>query len=339
MNEHLQVVENEIKAGLDGKRVMITGGLGMIGSSLAHIICKLGGEVTVLDAFIEPFGANMFNLNGILDRVNINISDIRDRESMKILVKDVDIIFNLAGQVSHNDSIENPLLDADINYIGHLNVLENVRKVNPKAKLLFAGSRLQFGKIERNPVDENHSMRPKTPYAFNKNVSENTYRFYQEVYDINSVCFRIANPYGIRGQMKHSKYSIINFFIREAMENKPIRIFGNGEQLRDYIYVDDLAYAFLLAAVNEKANGHVFNIGSGIGTKFADMVSTVQQVVGSGQIEYVNWPESYLNVETGDYVTDISKISEMLGWRPLTGLTAGIKKTVSYYRKYKEHYF
>ena len=329
----------ELREKLSGKRVMITGGLGMIGSTIANKLVNYNAIITIVDACIEPYGSNMFNLESIRDKVSISITDIRDKEAMKFLVRDQNIIFNLAGQVSHNHSIDDPFLDASINYIGHLNVVENVRKFNPKARILFSGSRLQFGPIERNPVDENHPTRPKTPYAFNKTVAENMYRFYYEVHGIPSVVFRIANPYGSRCQMKHSQYSIVNFFIRQAMENKTLTIFGDGEQLRDYIYVEDLADAFLLASVNDEAKGQLFNVGSGVGTKFKDMVNTVVDVVGNGKVVYVPWPDNYLNVETGDYVTNITKISKTLNWEPSIKLREGIKKTYQFYKHHYDHYF
>ena len=331
--------EDKLQKMLSGKHVMITGGLGMIGSTAAHQLVKYKAKVTIVDACKEPYGANMFNLEGIRDVVDISITDIRDRESMKFLVRNKDIIFNFAGQVSHNDSIEDPILDSEINYVGQLNVMDNVRKYNPTAKMLFAGSRLQFGPIETIPVDEAHSLKPQTPYAFNKTVTEFMYNYYNKIHDIPTVVFRIANPYGIRCQMKHSKYSIVNYFIREAMEGKTLKVFGDGKQLRDYIYIEDLANAFLLAAINEDANGHVFNIGSGVGTRFKDMVKTVVEVVGEGNIDYIPWLENYLNVETGDYVTDITKISRMLGWHPSVSLREGIKKTYRYYKRHKVHYF
>lgn len=331
--------ELELKRKLKGKRVMITGGLGMIGSTLAHELVKYNAIVTIVDACIEPYGANMFNLEGIRNQVEVSITDIRDKEAMKFLVRDKEIIFNFAGQVSHNDSIDDPFTDADINYIGHLNVLENLKQFNPNAKILFSGSRLQFGPIENIPVDENHALNPKTPYAFNKTVAENMYLFYNEVYNIPCVVFRIANPYGIRSQMKHSKYSIVNYFIRLAMEDKTMTIFGDGEQMRDYIYVEDLAEAFILAAINNNANGCVYNLGSGFGTKFKDMVNMVTEVVGKGEVVYVPWPDHYLNVETGDYCTNISKISKMLNWHPSVDLREGIEKTFAYYEQYKDYYF
>lgn len=322
-----------------GRNVLITGGLGMIGSTIAHRLVAYGARVSILDACLEPYGANRFNLRGIEDQVDVAVGDIRDRPLVRDIVRDRDIIFNLAGQVSHNDSLEDPYLDADINYIGHLNVLESVRRVSPGAVVLHAGSRLQFGRIERNPVDESHPLRPRTPYALNKTAAENTYLFYHEVHGIRTVAFRIANPYGPRSQMRHSKYSMINWFIRLAMEGKTITVFGDGSQVRDYISVDDLADAFIAAAVTPACHGQAFNVGSGVGTSFRDMVRTVLDTVGSGEQAFIPWPQSYINVETGDYVTDIGKLCGATGWRPSVGLTEGIRATCEYYRRHREHYW
>ncbi|OGW36931.1 MAG: hypothetical protein A2Y97_12580 [Nitrospirae bacterium RBG_13_39_12] len=324
---------------LKGKRVLITGGLGMIGSTIARKLVRFGAKVTLADACIEPYGSNMFNVQEISNLISISITDIRDKESIKFLVKDKDIIFNLAGQVSHNDSIDNPFLDAEINYFGQLNVLESVRRYNPEAVLLFPGSRLQFGRIESNPVDEKHPLRPRTPYALNKTAAENMYLFYHEIYGIPCTIFRIANPYGPRSQMKHSKYSIVNWFVRQAMEGKIIKVFGDGEQIRDYIYVDDLADAFLYASVEPKCRGEVYNVGSGEGTRFKDMVETILDVIGDGKVEYVPWPDNYINVETGDYVTDIRKICGAIQWKPKTKLREGIKLTFEYYKENKSYYW
>lgn len=321
------------------KEVLITGGLGMIGSTIAKKLVRYNAKVTLLDSCIEPYGANLFNIKSIRDKITLNFSDIRDRESMKVLVRDKDIIFNLAGQVSHNDSIENPYLDADINYLGHLNMLECVRKHNPGAIVLHAGSRLQFGKIDYLPVDERHPQKPRTPYALHKNAAENLYFYFFDIYGIRAVNFRIANPYGPRSQMKHSKYSMINWFIRLAMEGKTIKVFGEGTQIRDYIYVDDLADAFLAASVNDRCYGEAFNIGSGNGTKFIDMVAAIVATVGKGEIEYVPWPDDYINVETGDYVASIKKMCDRTGWRPVTDLDAGIRSTFEYYKIHKNHYW
>jgi UDP-glucose 4-epimerase len=332
-------VMEEIKEKLSGKEILITGGLGMIGSTIAKKLVKYNTKVTIVDSCIEPYGANLFNIKDIQEQVRINYADIRDKESMKVLVLDKDIIFNLAGQVSHNDSIENPFLDADINYIGHLNVLESIRKYNPEAIVLHAGSRLQFGKTDYCPVDELHSLRPRTPYALNKTAAENSYLFYFEVYGIRSVMFRIANPYGPRSQMKHAKYSMINWFIRQALEGNTISIFGDGNQIRDYIYVDDLAEAFILASVKDDCYGEIFNVGCGVGTKFKDMVTTIVDVVGNGKFSYVPWPDNYINVETGDYVTNITKLKTVTGWDAKTDFADGINKTFDYYSRFRKNYW
>lgn len=328
-----------MSAKIKNKKVLITGGLGMIGSTLANKLVTLGAEVTLLDSLIKPYGANFFNVKDINQLIKINISDIRDKESVKVLVQDKDIIINLAGQVSHNDSLNNPYLDADINYIGHLNVLEAVKNYNPTAKILYSGSRLQFGKIISNPVAEDHPLNPLTPYAVNKTAAENLYLYYNRVFNIPIVLFRIANPYGPRCQMQHSKYAIINWFIRNAMEDKEITIFGDGSQIRDYIFVDDLAEAFILASVDDNIKSEIFNIGSGTGTSFKDMVQLVVEVVGKGKIKYQPWPQDYLNVETGDYITNISKITRMLNWVPKTSLKKGIEETVSYYQQFRNYYW
>lgn len=324
---------------IKNKRVLITGGLGMIGSTIATKLVDYGASVTIVDALIKPFGGNFFNVQTIQDKVKLNISDIRDQEAMKILVQNKDIIFNLAGQVSHNDSLINPFLDTDINYIGHLTVLEAVKNFNPEAKILYSGSRLQFGKIEQNPVSEDHPLNPLTPYAVNKTAAENLYLYYHRAFDIPVVIFRIANPYGPKCQMKHSKYSIVNWFIKNAFENKEIVVFGDGDQVRDYIYVEDLADVFISAAVNNQSSGEIFNIGSGVGTKFKDMVYTIIDVVGKGKIKNVPWPDDYQNVETGDYVTDITKIKKYLEWSPKYELREGIFRTVEFYKKNQEHYW
>lgn len=324
---------------MNDKRILITGGLGMIGSTIAHRLVELGAHVTIVDACIEPYGSNLNNLHGINNSVTVNICDIRDRESMKMLVRDKDIIFNLAAQVSHNDSIQFPFLDADINYVGHLNVLECVRAHNPEAVIVHSGSRLQFGRIDCLPVDESHPLRPRTPYALNKTAAENCYLYYNQIHGLKTVCFRIANPYGPRSQMHHNKYSMVNWFIRQAMEGNTLTVFGNGEQIRDYIYVDDLADAFIRAALTEACYGEVFNVGSGIGTSFKEMAESVVAAVGTGSVCCIPWPDNYINVETGDYITNIAKLSRLTGWKQETTLAAGVAATVDFYREHRHQYW
>ncbi len=321
-----------------GKKYLINGGLGMIGSTIAKILVEAEAEVTIVDAMIKPFGANLYNIEKIKNKVNTRIFNIKSTKDMKKEIENKDVIFNLAGQVAHNDSIIKPLYDAKMNYLYQLNVMECVRQVNPNAKIIFSGSRLQFGKIKNIPVDESHPSYPETPYALHKQTTENMYQFYNRQYDIDTVIFRIANPYGPRGQIKHSKYTIINFFIRQALESKTISIFGEGSQLRDYIFVEDLAKAFISASLSTKSKGQIFNIGSGKGIPFIDMVKTIIKVVGKGSFQNVPWPKDYINVETGNYITNITKAKNILKWKPEIDLEEGIKMTAKYYSKHISKY-
>jgi len=323
---------------IKGKKYLINGGLGMIGSTTATILVKAGAKVTIVDAMIKPYGANLFNIEKIKDQVKIRTFDIKSIEDMKKEVEDKDVILNLAGQIAHNDSIINPLYDAKLNYLYQLNVMECIKQVNPNAKVIFSGSRLQFGKIENTPVDESHPSYPETPYALHKLTTENMYQFYNRQYDIDTVVFRIANPYGPRGQIKHSKYTIVNFFIRQALEGKTISIFGEGCQLRDYIFVEDLAKAFIVASLSTKSKGQIFNIGSGKGITFINMVKTIIQSVGKGSFQNIPWPKDYINVETGDYITNITKAKNILNWKPEIEFEEGIRMTVEYYTKHISKY-
>jgi nucleoside-diphosphate-sugar epimerase len=330
---------NNLNKAYCGKNVMITGGMGQMGSTVAKLLVELGANVKIIDAMLPMYGGNEFNIHGLEDKIEVCYADIRDSPAMNRLVKNQDFIFNFAGQVSHNDSISNPDLDLAINCQGHLNVLNAVKNYNPNAKIMYSGSRIQFGKIVYLPVDEHHPRIPLSVYGVHKNTGEQYYQAYFKHHNIKTVCFRIANPYGPRAQMKHHKYTMPNWFIRQAMENKTIPIFGDGSQLRDYMYIDDLANAFVMAGASEKADGEVFNIGSGVGTRFVDMVTLIIKTVGSGKTTSVPWPKNYENVETGDYVANITKITKTLDWKPLVSLEAGIKKTVDYYKKNKQHYF
>ncbi len=329
----------DIRGAYARKRVMVTGGLGMIGSAIALRLVDFGADVTLVDARLEPYGANDFNVATIRGAVRIEHVDIRDRTAMDRLVQNKDVIFNLAGQVSHNDSLQDPFLDADINHKGHLTVLESVRQNCPEAVVLHAGSRLQYGRIEKIPVAEEHALRPRTPYALNKTAAENMYRFYNEVHGVACVMLRIANPYGPRSQMKHSKYSMVNWFIRQAMDGHAIEVFGAGEQLRDYVFVDDVANAFIAAAVTTSCWGEVFNIGSGHGTRFRDMAEMVVATVGQGEVATVPWPQDYIHVETGGYVADIRKLRSHTDWAPETDLQEGVRRTCAYYKEHRPHYW
>lgn len=320
------------------KRVLITGGAGFIGSNLAHALVKEGAEVTILDAMLPLYGGNVFNLKEIKDRVKFIKGDIRDKEAVKKTVEGQDIIFDLAAQVSYIDSKDQPFLDLDINAKGHLTVLEAVRQYAPTAKLLFASSRLVYGRIKTTPVTEEHPTDPLSIYGIHKLLGEKYCRYYADAFGLHMLSVRIPNPYGPRQQMKHNKYSIAGWFIRQAMAGQTMTIFGDGRQARDYLYIDDIVQAFLTLAKQAPAAGEVYNIGTHERVQFRDMVEAVVAEVGQGQIKYVSWPPDYEKNETGDYIADTRKIAQF-GWQAYVNLQQGIKQTVEYYKKYQTHYW
>lgn len=323
-----------------GKKVLVTGGLGMIGSNLAVKLTALGAEVSIIDAMLPMYGGNFANIEEIKDKLFINVADIRDASAVNYLVQGMDLIFNLAAQVSYTDSQTDPLLDLDINCKGHLLLLEACRKFNPNVKIVFSGSRLEYGEIEGGEiVTEAHPLRPKSFYGIHKVVGEFYHQMYFKLHGIRTVCFRIANPYGIRHHMKHSKYGIVNYFIRKAMDGENIEIFGDGSQLRDYIYVEDIVDAMIAAGATTEADGEVFNLGTGRSVSFSKMAETVVDLVGSGSIRKVPWPENYRIIEGGDFECDISKACEVLKWQPDHSLREGIIRTVAYYKLHRSSYW
>lgn len=311
----------------------------MIGSSTARKCIAQGASVTIADNRAPMYGANDFNMQDLEGRFQLVIGDIRNSDFVDELVKNQDYIFNFAAQVNHNLSIEDPILDNQINCIGHINVLMACKKNNREAKLIYPGSRLQYGKITQLPVQESHPLQPLSVYAIHKNTAEQYYQAFYKHYGIRSVCFRITNPYGPRAQMKSSGYSIINWFIRQAMDNKEITIFGEGNQVRDYIYIEDLISGIIAATIDSKTDGQIYNLGAGIATPFKKMAELVIKIVGSGKLMQVPWPENYDHFETGDFYADITSIKSVTGWKPATTLENGIIQTVEYYRKYREFYW
>lgn len=311
----------------------------MIGSTIALLAVKYGARVTILDAMLPLYGGNLFNLQGIQDKIRFVQGDIRDFDAVKSLVGEADIIFSLAGQVSYVDSNTDPLLDLDINCLGHLQLLEACRDTKSRARLVFASSRFVYGRIEYNPVNENHPFNCLSIYGIHKLAGEKYYRFYYEAHGLDTVSVRIANPYGPRQQMKHSKYGIVNWFIRLALEGKPLTIYGDGRQRRDYIFVGDLAEAMVVLALTPGAAGQVYNLGSGTGTPFMEMAQLVAKTVPGTEVRQIEWPQDRYFVETGDYISDITKISSVSGWRPRTSVQEGIAETVNFYRQWQNKYW
>lgn len=322
-----------------GKRILITGGLGFVGSNLAIRLVESGAEVTLLDSMLPLYGGNLFNIEPIKDRVRINFSDLRDRHSMNYIVQGQDYVFHLAGQVSHVDSILDPFTDVDINVNGTLSVLEACRRFNPKARIIFTGTRGQYGPSTRLPVSEDAPTNPKGIYAITNLAAEKIVLMYHEVHEVPGVCLRITNTYGPRHQMKHNRYGVVNWFIRLALDDQDIPIMGDGRILRDFLYIDDLVEALILVAANEQAYGQIFNVGTGIPVDFATLGETIVRLAGSGRLRFVPFSQERKQLEPGDYYTDIGKIRAMLGWEAKVSLEEGLQRTIDYYRAYREHYW
>lgn len=327
------------KEGFQGRKVMVTGGLGFIGSNLSARLVERGAKVTVVDNMIPRLGGNLFNVKEIADRIHLNFSDVRDGHSMDFLVKDHEYIFHLAGQVNHVDSIRNPIQDLDINCRGTLVLLESCRKYNRDVKIIFAGTRGEYGSSVRLPVGEDHPTNPKGIYAVTNLTAEKMVLVYQDVHKISGSCLRITNTYGPRHQMAHDEYGVLNWFVRKAIDDEVIPVFGDGRILRDFLYVDDLVDCFLQVALCEAAYGEVFNVGTGVPISFVDLAKKIVQVAGQGKVTFAEFTQERKEVEPGDYYTDISKIRRTVGWEPGTGLEEGLRKTIDFYRRHKKEYW
>ena len=320
------------------KKILITGGLGFIGSTLAHRLVKIEADIYLIDSLIPEYGGNNFNINGIESKVKVNIADVRDKHSMDYLVKDKDIIFNLAGTLSHIDSMNDPFTDLEINCMSQLSILESCRKNNKDVKIIFAGTRGQYGKADHLPVDEKHLMHPTDVNGINNIAGESYHILYNNIYGIRAVSLRLTNTYGPRHQMRHHKQGIINWFIRQLIEGQTVKLYGDGKQIRDINYVDDVVEALLLVACNEKTNGEVFNLG-GIPKNLIDLVETMIDVYGKGNYELIPFKDDLKKIEIGDYIANYEKVKNTVGWQPKISLEEGLRSSFDYYEKYKDHYW
>jgi len=320
------------------KKILITGGAGFIGSSICLELIKRGGEVTILDALLPLYGGNLFNLEPVKSKIKFVKGDIRDKALIDDLVIGKNFIFDLAAQVSYIDSKDLPFLDLDINCFGRLNVLEAVKAKAPTARVIFSSSRMVYGKIHSIPVTETHPTEPLSLYGIHKLTGEKYYRYYHDVFALNTLVARLPNPYGIRQQMKHNKYSIVGWFLRQALDGETITIFGDGLQEMDYIYIDDVVEGLLQIAEKGVA-GEVYNLGSEERVTLVGMVDLILKEVGTGNKAHVPWPENFEKNKTGSYIADTSKIERDTGWKAKVTLKEGIKRMVVYYKNYRKHYW
>jgi len=322
------------------KRVLITGGLGCLGSHVALEAAELGARVTIVDSHHPMFGANVHNLAPIEGRYDLNICDIRDADAINHLVQGQDVLFHIGMQTSHVDSMTDPFWDIDINCRGNMVVYEAIRHHNPECFVVYAGTRGQYGVLDRIPVDEEHRMQPTDVYGVNKVAAEGYGFVYHRAHGIGFTSLRVNNCYGPRHQMRHAKYGILNWFIRLAMDGETIKLYGDGSQKRDYNYVDDATDAFLRAgAMQDKTNGEAFNLGSGKARTLAEATQLVVEYARSGALEFVPWPDDRKAIETGDYFADFSKFTAATGWEPKVEMEEGLAQTVAFYKSHREHYW
>ena len=322
----------------DGRPVMITGGLGFIGSNLARRLVDLGADVLIVDSLIPDYGGNPFNIAGIETRVRVDHTDVPDADAMNALVRDRDVVFNLAGQVSHIDSMRDPQTDLEINCRSQLTLLEACRRHNRDAKVIYAGTRQIYGKPERLPVDETHLVRPTDINGINKAAGENYHLVYNNVYGVRACSLRLTNVFGPRQLIRHNRQGFIGWFIRLALEGAEIEVFGDGAQLRDFVFVDDAADAFLRAGMNDACNGHAFNVGGGEPIAHRDLAQMLIEEAGGGSVRFVPWPDEKRRIDIGSFYTDSTRFRAVTGWAPTVGIREGLRRTLEFYRAHLPHY-
>lgn len=322
-----------------GARVLITGGLGFIGSNLAHRLVELGANVTLVDSLIPEYGGNLYNIAGIEDRVRVNIADVRDEYSMNYLVQGQDVLFNLAGQTSHLDSMRNPYIDLDINCRAQLSILEACRKHNPGITVVYASTRQIYGKPDYLPVDERHLLHPVDVNGINKMAGEWYHILYNNVYGIRACALRLTNTYGPRMRVKDARQTFLGVWIRNVIEGKPIQVWGDGRQLRDFTYIDDCVDALLLAALHPAASGQIFNLGGLEVINLRDLAALTVEVAGGGSFEIIPYPADRKPIDIGDYYADDRRVRTTLGWQPRINLRTGLARTIAFYREHRHHYW
>jgi UDP-glucose 4-epimerase len=319
------------------RRVLITGGLGFIGSTLARRLAAMHARVTVADSLVPEYGGNLFNIAGIEDKLQVNISDVRDEHSMRYLVQGQDFLFNLAGQTSHADSMQNPYTDLDINCRAQLSILEACRKYNPHIKVVYASTRQIYGKPKYLPVDEDHLLGPVDVNGVNKIAGEEYHILYNNVYDVRACALRLTNTIGPRMRIKDARQTFLGIWIRLLVEGKPFEVW-DGQQLRDFTYVDDAVDAFLLAAASPESDGQVFNLGGDCVISLKDLAGLLVEINGCGEYITRSFPSDRRRIDIGDYYANFNRIRTRLGWQPKVPLRDALSRTLAFYREHLRSY-
>ena len=328
----------DLRSQFNGRSVLITGGMGFIGSNLAHRLVHLGVEVVIVDSFVPDQGANPFNLHGIADRVKVVRADIADEYVVNHLVGGVDIIFNLAGHMSHLESLLYPHRDLQLNCAAQLTLLEACRNYNPHVKIVFTSTRQVYGRPERLPVCEAHRVAPLDINGIHKLAAEHYHALYQKLYATRAVCLRLTNTYGPRQMVAHKRQGFMGWFVRQALTGGTIELYGEGRNRRDLNYIDDVIDALLLTAIDERADGEVFNLGGGDPVSLADVATELIRLAGSGSMHLVPFPPEQQLIEIGNCYLSSDKIKNMLGWRPRTDWREGLARTIEFYQSHLPQY-
>ena len=328
-----------IQPEFSGAKVLITGGLGFIGSNLARRLVGSGANVTLIDSLIPEYGGNLFNVHDIRERISVSITDVRDPHAMAHVIKGQDYLFNLAGQTSHVDSMSDPMTDLEINAAAQLSILEACRKHNPAIKVVFGSTRQLYGRPQYLPVDEKHPIRPVDVNGINKLAGEWYHLVYNDVYGIRGCALRLTNTYGPGMRVKDGRQTFLGIWIRNLVQGKPILVYGDGSQLRDFNYVDDAVDALLAAATHAKSEGQVFNLGASDVISLKALAEELVALLGSGRYELVPFPPERKAIDIGDYYSDFAKIRSQLDWLPKVPLQQGLRQTLEYYAAHGSHYW
>ncbi|MHC4251373.1 MAG: NAD-dependent epimerase/dehydratase family protein [Planctomycetota bacterium] len=327
----------DLEGAFSGRKALITGGLGFIGSNLARRLVDLGAEVLLVDSMVPEYGGNFASIAQIRDRVRVNVADVRDRHSMRHLVRGQDYLFNLAGQTSHLDSMQDPYTDLEINCRAQLSILETCRQHNQGIRVIFASTRQIYGKPDYLPVDEKHLLRPVDVNGINKMAGEWYHILYSNVHGIRACALRLTNTYGPGMRVKDARQTFLGIWIRLLLEGTPFEVWG-GEQLRDFTYVDDAVEAFLLAATNDGSWGRAFNLGGGPAISLTELADLLVELNGSGEYAVRSYPSDRKRIDIGDYYADYGLVRSVLGWEPRVSLREGLARTLAFYRERLPHY-
>jgi UDP-glucose 4-epimerase len=333
------VIAPELHDSYRDRKALITGGLGFIGSTLAHELVEAGADVTLIDSLVPEYGGNRANVSEIVDRINVNVSDVRDPHSIRHLVQGQDIVFNLAGQTSHLDSMSDPYTDLEINARAQLSILEALRHHNPEAKIVFASTRQIYGRPQYLPVDEAHPLAPVDVNGINKTAGEWYHLLYGEVYGLPVTVLRLTNTYGPRMRVRDARQTFLGWWIRLVLEREALTVYGDGAQRRDFNYVDDAVRAFLLAGAKDAANGRIYNLGDHEVVSLSEVAAKLVAAAGEGTWEAVPFPSGRKAIDIGDYYADFSRIHEELGWEPQVRLDDGLRRSLDFFRPRAREYW